>query len=145
MRISWGYKIFIAYTTFAAGILFLAYKASQQNFDLVTENYYEQELKYQDVIDQKSNVAHLSEPPKISHTVNSVSLQLPNEFAGKDVQGEIYLYRPSDASKDVRKNFSTSEGFYRLDLGKDLSGSYELKLSWQANGKRFFQEKRIFF
>ena len=77
MRVSWGYKIFFAYTAFAAGILFLAYKASQQNFDLVTENYYEQELKYQDVIDQKSNVALLSEAPKISHTVNSVSLQLP--------------------------------------------------------------------
>jgi hypothetical protein len=41
MRISWGYKIFMMYTAFAAGILFLAYKASQQKYDLVTENYYD--------------------------------------------------------------------------------------------------------
>lgn len=142
---SWGYKIFIAYTTFASGILFLAYKASQQNFDLVTENYYEAELKYQDVIDQKGNVSKLSEPPKISHTVNSVSVQLPKEFANKNVQGEIYLYRPSDASKDVRQNFSTAQGFYEMPLGKQLSGSYDLKLSWQADGKRFFNEQRVFF
>lgn len=142
---SWGYKIFIAYTTFAAGILFLAYKASQQNFDLVTENYYEAELKYQEVIDQKGNVSQLSEPPKISHTVNSVSVQLPKEFANKNVQGEIYLYRPSDASKDVRQNFATGQGFYEMPLGKELSGSYDLKLSWQADGKRFFNEQRVFF
>jgi hypothetical protein len=145
MRISWGYKIFIAYTAFAAGILCLAFKASQQNFDLVTENYYDAELKYQDVIDQKSNVTLLSEPPKVSHTVNSVSIQLPKEFMGKDVQGEVYLYRPSDASKDIRQNFATTESFYQVNLGKELSGAYELKLSWQAGGKQFFQENRIFF
>ena len=145
MRISWGYKIFIAYTAFASGILFLAFKASQQSFDLVTENYYDAELKYQEVIDQKSNVTFLSEKPKVSHTVNTISIQLPKEFIGKDVQGEIYLYRPSDASKDIRQNFATTESFYQLNLGKELSGAYELKLSWQANGKRFFQESRIFF
>ena len=145
MRLSWGYKIFIAYTAFAIGILSLAYKASQQNFDLVTENYYEQELKYQDVIDQKSNAALLSAAPKVTHTVNSVSIQLANELIGKNVQGELYLYRPSDASKDIRKNFATAEGFYQLSLEKELSGAYELKLSWQADGKRFFHEKRLFF
>lgn len=145
MRMSWGYKIFLAYTAFAAGILFLAYKASQQSFDLVTENYYEAELKYQDVIDQKGNVSQLSEPPRITHTINTVNVQLPKEFSNQSVKGEIYLYRPSDATKDIRRQFSTGQGFYSLDLGKELSGSYDLKLSWETGGKRFFSEKRIFF
>ena len=145
MRISWGYKIFMAYAVFALGILFLAYKASHQSFDLVTENYYEAELKYQDVIDQKSRVAQLSEAPKIQHTVNTISVQLPKEFADKAVDGELYLYRPSDATKDVRKAFSSTTGFCELNLGKDLSGSYDVKLSWQSEGKRFFQEQKIFF
>ena len=145
MRISWGYKLFIAYSLFASGILFLAYKASKQSYDLVADNYYEQELKFQDVIEQKGRTAGLSAPPKISHTINSISIQLPGEFANKKVQGEIYLYRPSDASKDIRKNFTTDEGFYQLDLGKDLFGSYELKLSWEAGSQHYFEEKRIFF
>lgn len=145
MRIGWGYKIFFAYTLFAAGILFLAYKASQQKFDLVTENYYDAELKYQNVIDEKSNANFLSEPPKISHTVNTLSLQLPKEFANKEVKGEIYLYRPSDQTKDIRKSFSTGQGFYEMNLGRDLSGSYAVKLSWEAAGKKFYNEQRIFF
>ncbi len=145
MRISWGYKLFIAYSLFAAGILFLAYKASKQSYDLVADNYYEQELKYQDVIDQKGRTSQLSAPPKISHTINSVLVQLPGEFASKDVQGEIYLYCPSDASKDIRKSFTSGEGFYQLNLDKELSGSYELKLSWEAGGQHYFEEKRIFF
>jgi hypothetical protein len=145
MYISWGTKIFIGYTLFVIGILFLVFKANQQSFDLVTENYYEAELKYQEVIDQKGRTAELSAPPKITHTVAAVSVQLPSEFTNRQVTGEIYLYRASDASKDIRQPFSTSEGFYQINLGRELSGSYEIKLSWQSGGKTFLHESRVFF
>jgi hypothetical protein len=145
MRISWGYKIAIFYLSFVFGILFLVYKANSESFDLVTENYYEAELKYQDVIDQKSNASQLSAPPVINHSINSISIQLPKEFANKSVEGEIYLYRPSDATKDLRKSFTTRDGFFRLDLGKELSGSYDIKLTWKAGGKEFLQEQKLFF
>ena len=145
MRISWGYKIAIFYLSFVIGMLFLVYKANSESFDLVTENYYEAELKYQDVINQKSNASALSAAPEITHTINSVSIQLPAEFAGKVVEGEIYLYRPSDATKDIRKNFTTADAFFQLALEEDLSGSYDIKLTWKAGGKEFFQEQKIFF
>jgi hypothetical protein len=145
MRISWGYKIFIGYSLFVIGMLFLVYKASNQSFDLVTENYYEAELKYQEVIDQKERVANLSTPPKIQHTINSVSVQLPQEFTDKEVKGEVYLYRASDASKDIRQQFTATDGFYKLQMEKELSGMYEVKLSWQSGGKTFYHESRLFF
>ena len=145
MRISWGYKIFIGYSVFVVGMLFLVFKATNQSYDLVTENYYEAELKYQEVIDQKDRVANLSSPPTIRHTVNSVSVQLPQEFAGKTVLGEVYLYRASDASKDFRQSFSSNDGFYNLQLDKELSGMYQVKLSWQESGKTFYHESTIFF
>ena len=44
---NWGYKILTVYIIFIAGILFLVFKSSNQNQDLVTKDYYEQELKYQ--------------------------------------------------------------------------------------------------
>lgn len=145
MRISWGYKILLVYLGFVVGILFLVFKANNQNFDLVTEQYYEAELKYQDVIDQKNRVAQLSEAPKLAHTVNSLTIQLPKEFEEKSVKGEIYLYRPSDATKDLRKDFVTNQPLIELTLDKELSGMYDLKLSWQANGITFFHEQKVFF
>ena len=145
MRISWGYKIFIGYSLFVMGILFLAFKANRQNFDLVTENYYEAELKYQDVIDRKSRTAALSAAPVISHSVEAVSIQLPQEFSRIPVSGEMYLYRPSDATKDIRESFSTTEGFSKIKLKQQLTGAYELKLSWKAGGQTFYHESRIFF
>ena len=145
MKISWGHKILIVYLGFVAGIMVLVFLANQQKFDLVTPNYYDAELKFQNVIDQKQRVAELSAPPKISHSVNSVSIQLPDEFLDKNVKGEIFLYRPSDASKDLKTSFETSKSFVEVALNKNLSGAYELKLSWQADGKTYYNEQRIFF
>lgn len=145
MKISWGHKILITYLAFVFGILFLVYKANQEKFDLVTDNYYDAELKYQDVINQKQRVAELSALPVISHSTNSVTIQMPQEFLNKNLNGELYLYRPSDAAKDIRKKFSTQNASVRISLDKDLSGSYEVKLSWQAEGKTFYNEQRIFF
>lgn len=145
MKISWGHKILFVYLGFVAGILFLVFKASQEKFDLVTPDYYEAELKFQNVIDDKQRVTELSAPPKITHSVNTVRIQLPAEFLNKELKGELYLYRPSDASKDVKKSFTSNKGFVEIPLEKDLSGAYELKLSWQADGKTFYNEQRIFF
>lgn len=145
MKISWGHKIAFVYMAFVAGIMFLAYKASQQKFDLVTEDYYGEELKYQNVIDQKDRVAQLSAAPVITHSVTEVNVQLPGEFNGKEVKGEVYLYRPSDATKDLRQAFAINGNHLRLQLPQSLSGKYEVKLSWKADGKTFFNEQEIFF
>jgi nitrogen fixation protein FixH len=145
MKISWGYKILFVYLAFVIGILFMVYKASREKFDLVTPDYYDAELKFQNVIDDKQRTAELSAPPKITHSVNAVSIQLPDEFLNKDVKGELFLYRPSDASKDVKRSFNTNKSFVEIPLDKELSGAYEIKLSWKASGKTFYNEQRIFF
>ena len=145
MKISWGHKILFVYLAFVAGILFLVYKANQEKFDLVTPNYYDAELKFQKVIDDRQNVSELSALPKIRHSVNTVTVQLPDEFLNKEAKGQLYLYRPSDATKDMKLDFSTSKGFVEVALNKDLSGVYEVKLSWQADGKNYYNEQRIFF
>ena len=123
----------------------MVYKASREKFDLVTPDYYDAELKFQNVIDDKQRTAELSAPPKITHSVNAVSIQLPDEFLNKDVKGELFLYRPSDASKDVKRSFTTNKSFVEIPLDKEFSGAYEIKLSWKASGKTFYNEQRIFF
>ena len=61
---NWGYKILTVYIIFIAGILLLVFKSSTQNQDLVTKDYYEQELKYQQVIDATERANALSSEVK---------------------------------------------------------------------------------
>jgi len=145
MRISWGYKIAAVYVLFVVGIMFLVFKANNQHFDLVTSDYYEQELKYQRVIDDKQNVANLSAPLRLDHTKNSLTVYFPADFTGESISGEAYLYCPSDAKKDRKEKIEISGLEYKWQLPGSLSGLYEIKLSWKANGKSFYHEEKVYF
>jgi len=145
MRISWGHKIASVYLVFVAGILFLVFKANSQHWDLVTDDYYEAELKYQDVIDRKANVQALSAMPVYTKTESTVQIRLPLEFEGSAVKGNVYLYRPSDAALDIRKDFSITGRSYNLILPRKLQGMYTIKLSWERAGKEYFDEQQLFF
>ena len=54
-NISWGHGVIIALFTFIVFILSMLFlfPNGQKNSEMVTENYYEEELQYQDVIDSK--------------------------------------------------------------------------------------------
>jgi hypothetical protein len=52
---NWGYKIAITFILFGALIIFMVVKSFQQNIDLVTDDYYQEELKYQQQIDKLEN------------------------------------------------------------------------------------------
>ncbi|MEI6947193.1 FixH family protein [Paraflavisolibacter sp. H34] len=145
MKISWGYKIAGAYITFVIGILFLVFQANRQTFDLVTEDYYGEELKFQNVIDRRQRASELSALPQITYAGGELKLALPSEFVGKEVKGELYLYRPSDARKDIRKSFSVTGTDCNVLLPGGLSGMYDIKLSWQSGGQSFYHEQKIFF
>lgn len=145
MRISWGYKITAVYLLFVAGIVTLVVKASAQHFDLVTEDYYDQELKFQNVIDEQKAVAGLSEPPHYAVTPGSLLVALPAEFEGKTWKGELYLYRPSNAALDLRQPVTGSGRAYAWTLPRPLSGAYRLKFTWELNGKKFYHEQALQF
>ena len=66
MKFNWGYKILIVYLAFAGGILYMVYLTTLQNRDLVSENYYEEELAYQKVIDKSAKTAQLSGDVKVN-------------------------------------------------------------------------------
>jgi len=145
MKISWGYKIIIAYLLFVAGILFLAFKANQEKFDLVTKDYYDEELKYQQVIDQAANAAKLSEPVKLEKSGSSLNIIFPAEMNNKKKEIDFYLYYAADAKKDFKLSFETSGDKYSQPLPEGIAGQYELKLSWTAENVKYYHEQKIFF
>jgi hypothetical protein len=57
MHISWGIKIAMLYCGFVALIIIMVSMAMNQKIDLVSKDYYEQELNYQKKID-KTNRSH---------------------------------------------------------------------------------------
>lgn len=145
MRLSWGYKIMFVYIAFVAGMGFLVFKASSQKFDLVTKDYYEQELKYQQVIDQAANSSRLSAPVTIERKEGELKINFPDEMKNKKKLVDFYLYYAADAKKDFRKSFELNENELTETLPVGMKGMYELKLSWEAEGLKYYFEQKLFF
>ena len=53
---NWGKAITIVIALYCIGILFLVYKTTGVNFELVADDYYAKELAYQEQIDKMKNV-----------------------------------------------------------------------------------------
>ncbi len=49
MKISWGHKILFTYLAFVAGMMGMVYLTTKQNRDLVSDNYYADELAFQNL------------------------------------------------------------------------------------------------
>jgi hypothetical protein len=145
MKISWGYKIAFAYLAFVMGIAFLVYKASSQKFDFVTQDYYGEELKYQQVIDEAANANKLSAPIKIENKKLALTIHFPNEMKGKNKKVDFYLYYPADAKKDFRLTLDVTDDEFTQPLPQPISGKYELKLTWTTDNIKYYNEQKIIF
>ncbi|MFN8152958.1 MAG: FixH family protein [Bacteroidia bacterium] len=146
MTINWGYKILILYTAFIAGILFLVYKCSQQDVDLVSENYYERELKFQDQINRTNNVAMTGNTIKaeIKESEKQLLLTFPSSVSGKKISGEIHMFRPDNSKLDLKIPVDITAGLQYIDISKMAKGFWRMQVSWQINEMPLYQEEKIF-
>ncbi len=140
---NWGYKILTVYIIFIAGILFLVFKASSQNQDLVATDYYEQELKFQDRIDETDRTNALSAPITLEVCDKELTIKFPPEMAGAEVSAELLLYCIADKAKDVKKKFTTTDAVIHLPLSAKDQGLYEVKINWQANGEGYYFQRKL--
>jgi hypothetical protein len=141
---NWGYKILVVYGLFVVGIMFMVFKSSNQKMDLVTSDYYGKELKYQQVIDQSKSANDLSEQVRYEIKDNNLVVHFPKDFEGKKITGSVELYYPADENKDLKKDFSLQDSAFSMAIAAANKGLHELHISWQADGKAYYFEQKIF-
>jgi nitrogen fixation protein FixH len=141
---NWGYKILTIYIIFVAGILFLVFKSSFQNQDLVVPDYYEQELKFQQRIDETERANALSTEVKYMIREKDIIISLPPEMKGISVSAHVWLYCTADKRKDIQQNLVTQDGEIKLAFPPANKGLHELKVNWVANEKSYYYEHKIF-
>jgi hypothetical protein len=146
MKFNWGYKILFVYLAFAGGILYMVYLTTLQNRDLVSENYYEEELAYQKVIDQSAKTAQLSAAVKVNlnQIKRVIEIQLPPEFNKVNTVGKWNLYFAADQKMDLEGTINTNDGSQAIQLPQGRNGNYTLKLEWESNGLSYYFEEIIF-
>jgi hypothetical protein len=140
---NWGKGIALLYGSFVVFMVGLVYMCIQQkDLFLVTPEYYQEELAYQDRINGMQNVADLSSEVGITYSETGLIVEFPEEC--KESYGEISLYRPSNATKDISIPFRLSLN-NKLDIatGQLDKGLWVLKLKWTKDEKDYYLEEKI--
>ena len=143
MTIGWGWKIALVYAGFAAMIICLVVASNNQKVDLVSKDYYKDEIAYQGVIDASKNESNLAGSLSIHANTNEIIIEFPNDFNNKQLTGNVNLYSAAnqDWDKDFAINVSGNKMIVpRSHLHKTL---YTLRVTYVVDGKNFYYETQI--
>lgn len=138
-KLNWGHGLMIALGCFIIFILFLilVFPMGKQNADMVSDNYYEEEIEYQKVIDAKENAASLTEIPAYKETANGIEIKFPESIKTDGNKADFFLFRTEDSNLDVKKEVTLSNNIFVIPSKVISKGSYTLKLKWTENKKPY--------
>ncbi|WP_242920181.1 FixH family protein [Pontibacter liquoris] len=141
----WPYAIVAALLLFMGYIASFVYRAMRQDVDLVSTNYYEQELAYQDHMDTVGRTNAAGNVAIDYHAAGqTITLQLPESFAGKNISGKINFFRPSDDKLDFELPLQLdADRSQLLNTEKLQKGLWKVRLNYSAGSENYYSEKTI--
>lgn len=140
---SWGYRVTILCAGFALFMLFLVASAFRQNFDLVAEDYYGRELKFQEQIEKQKNQAALGNI-KFEIQDEKIVLTFPGNIRDEHATGKITFFRPSDKNKDFTIELLPDRNNQQeISKSSFINGLYKVQIEYEMNGRGYYSEESL--
>jgi hypothetical protein len=139
---NFGNWIVVAFVLFAIFIGVLVTVCVRQDISLVSKNYYNEELAYQDQIKRINNTTELVEKPGIAKIDNNtIQITFDKEF--KIESGKVKFFCPSDPKMDRDFELTAHGNTQLFNTSALRKGMYKVKLLWVMDGKEFYYEEII--
>ena len=137
LKFNWGKGIMLLYFCFVAGIVFMVYKSSMQKVDLVTNDYYKQELAFENQIQSSKNATAENNFQFSANDANLILSFTKNQLT--DLKGSIHFYKPDNENLDMTIPIQTNSSGEMIISKKYLKpGLWKMEINWQSNGKSFY-------
>ncbi len=139
-----GITVFLIFFVIA-NVAFLIFALGIET-NLVSENYYEDELVYQKQIDRIQNARQLKDPLQIElQKSGQLLLQFPEEISGSEIDGTVLLFRPDDKYKDNRIPVRVDEERRQwVDMSGYKKGKWKVKVFWNDRTTKYYNEAPVF-
>lgn len=137
---NWGKGISLVIAAFILLIVGMVAYVVRQDHELVAEDYYDQELQYQDRLDYARNARESGLRPEITQSEPGC-LQIAFPEA---VKGKVELLRPSDKKLDSKAEFTEANGAVWQFCPRELpKGMWVVSLTWEHKGKVCYAEEKF--
>ena len=141
---AWPIGIFVFYGVFVVALLIAVFLTVNNDMEMVTDDYYEKTLKYEDQIARIRNTNTLSEKPLavLSNDKTFLILTMPEISGKRNFEGKIHLFRPSNFRLDRNFPLQLNSQGIQLIPAQDLdSGKWEIQIQWRAAEKEYYFEQ----
>ena len=144
MKNYWGKGIVISIIVFFIITAVMVWIAFIQKVDLVANNYYDKEIKYQEQIDLMNNSKLIKGKFLVNQTDRSVKIRFPDSLDYPGIMGNIKFYRPSDKDIDFSIPLMLNDsGEMSVISDKITHGLWKLQINWTLKDKKYFNEESI--
>ncbi len=138
---NWGKGIALTLALFIGFIMYMVIQQMSTNIDLVSEDYYIQEINYSSELDAINRDKGFIHRPKISQTESHLVVKLPEDYTLTEVT--IYLRRPNNKKKDQKFSVKNTKMFI-LEKDKLDKGNYQIVITYTIKNELYIQKKEIF-
>jgi hypothetical protein len=140
----WPFGIALAFVLFFAGVAAVIVIASRHGDTLVSDNYYEQELKFQGQMEAAARAKNAGATLRFDAATGKIFLALPSEQLKQTFSGKVILYRASAQALDQEFLLKPeSDGAQVVDVSGLAAGPWLVRVRWNAGGQEFYLEEKI--
>ena len=146
IRISWPTGIVIAIGAFVIFILSFVFKVMllpEYDHHLVSEDYYKEELLYQQEIDKMNNGNALEKNVEIQKGTDGIRIIFPEEFDFTNITGTIYFQRMSNDKIDFQKTIELRSHEFLIADSELVDGRWDIKVEWSVNEINYLLKEKI--
>jgi FixH protein len=144
MNITWGDKLIIVFLVFGSMMTYMVCRSFGTRVDLVSNEYYNDELEYQQLIDGAQSASQTRSGPELVFAGRKVTVNPVDTFTLITGKGTAWFYCVSDSDKDqkvsLKQNITTTGALAEVFLKE---GSYIAKLRWSTSQGNFYSEQKF--
>ena len=146
-KFTYGHGLVIGMVAFISFIMYFVVSMlsdDQYDHELVVEDYYKEELHFQQEIDAETNANFLEETIQLKQSDKGISINFPENDQFKEVTGAIRFYRPSNERLDFEipvENINGKQFF--ISESRLPQGRWNIKIEWTQAGKTYLVKRQI--
>ena len=143
MKINWGSGIAIFYSLFVVTMVYMVVRASQEDVNMVQDNYYDHDLNYEAFRKSRQEGMQVGALAiEYQSAERNVKIQFPQTSG--NIGGMIKFYRPSDHEMDQSVKILVDDQNKMVVPVDQLSkGYWKILVNWDIDGQSYYKEEPL--
>jgi hypothetical protein len=138
---SWGRGITIGLITFMGFITFLVVSLMRHKVDLVSEDYYQQELDYNNHFDAATVYSKTGEKITVELTESALQINIPASMSTDSIG--LQLKRPDNELQDLNLRVK-AQAVIAIPFNRLKKGRYDITLTGKFNHQNYLFQESVF-